>query len=174
MERSVSLDSQPVSLRHWKFLNLCEARPWEQYASFLSSKLSQLQHAGATAEAAAEEDPVGVLALLGVLCVPISQPVDQEVDDLDALTHQAQQKFSLALLEDPAILEEPTIAAQAYVRWATAAVVDTTGHIAFDFNALFQRADVFPSSPTCSTGSDVNSACSAVTAHVHSAATSSP
>lgn len=174
MDHTVSLDSQPGSLRYWKFLNLYEAKPWQQYLSFLSSKLDQLQRTGATAETLAEEDPVGVLAVLGVLCVPISQTVDQEVDDLDALTHQAQQKFSIALLEDSAILEEPTIAAEAYARWATAAVAETTGHRVFDFDALFQRAHMFPSSPSCSTASEASSACSAVTAHLHSAATASP
>lgn len=173
MELPASLGSQQASLRHWKFLSLYESSPWEEHASFLSNKLDQLPHAGDTAETIASEDPVGVLALLGVLCVPITQPVDQEVDDLDALIHQAQQQFSIAILEELAILEEPTLAAQSYVRWAIAAVAETARQSAFDFDALFERPQVSPSSPTCSTGSDADSGCSTVI-HVHFGSTVSP
>jgi hypothetical protein len=170
-----SVGSQQGCQRHWKFLNLDE-RPWDDFVSFLSSKLDQLQQAGDSAnlEAMATEDPIGVLATLGVLCVPITQTVDKDVEDVDYLTHQAQQRFSVAILEEPEILEEPTIAAQSYVRWAIAAVADITGHCAFDFDALFEGPQGLPRSPsTVSTASDFNSECSAIT-HVHHLDNKSP
>lgn len=154
-------------LRYWKFVNLFDSSPWERHNTFLRGKLDQLRQTCEAVEDIAAEDPVGMLALFGILCLPINQEVDKEVDDIHLLTHQAQQYFSMAILEEPDALDEPIVAASAYIRWARAAIMDGTRG-SFDFEELYARPPTSPSSPGSSNDSDSDSACSAATDVCHS------
>lgn len=104
----------------WHFYSLLQGKPGCEQLQYLDERVRELKDTGVALDELVTNDPVGLLGHLGVVCVYGKIQLDDPSINAAALQEDAQQVYSVQILEEDCAVEQPEWAAEALLSWVQA------------------------------------------------------